>query len=191
MDVDHCQQCGTPASPDAKYCESCGAKLTAESAAQVLPQDTSQPPSAPAHAPVQTFQVPSAAALPYQGVALRFVAVVIDIVIIFIIVGILAIPLNTRLSGALSLLIFLLYFILLEGAYGQTVGKMAVKIKVVRDDGTNIEYADAAVRNILRIIDLIPFFVPYLLGAILIWTSDMKQRAGDRAASTVVVRVEA
>lgn len=135
--------------------------------------------------------MPSAAALPYQGVALRFVAVVIDIVIIFIIVGILAIPLNTRLSGALSLLIFLLYFILLEGAYGQTVGKMAVKIKVVRDDGTNIEYADAAVRNILRIIDLIPFFVPYLLGAILIWTSDMKQRVGDRAASTVVVRVEA
>ena len=87
-----------------------------------------------------------------------------------------------------SLLIFLLYFILLEGAYGQTVGKMAVKIKVVWENGTKIEYADAAVCNILRVIDAIPFFIPYLLGAILIWTSDMKQRVGDRAASTVVVK---
>ena len=91
-------------------------------------------------------------------------------------------------QGGVSLLIFLLYFILLEGAYGQTVGKMAVKIKVVKEDGTKIEYADAAVCNILRVIDAIPFFIPYLLGAILIWTSDMKQRVGDRAARTVVVK---
>lgn len=59
------------------------------------------------------------------------------------------------LGGLISLLIFFLYFILLEGAYGQTVGKMAVKIKVVHEDGTKIDYADAAVRNILRIIDFI------------------------------------
>src|SRR5674476_786148 len=89
------------------------------------------------------------------------------------------------LSGGVSLLIFLLYFILLEGAYGQTVGKMAVKIKVVQEDGTKIDYAGAAVRNILRVIDAIQFFIPYLLGAILIWTSDRKQRVGDRACSTI------
>ena len=82
----------------------------------------------------------------------------------------------------------LLHFILLEGAYGQTVGKMAVKIKVVQEDGTKIDYAGAAVHNILRVIDAIPFFIPYLLGAILLWTSDRKQRVGDRAARTVVVK---
>jgi uncharacterized RDD family membrane protein YckC len=92
------------------------------------------------------------------------------------------------LSGGVSLFIFLLYFILLEGAYGQTVGKMAVKIKVVQGDGTKIDYAGAAVRNILRVIDAIQFFIPYLLGAILIWTSDKKQRVGDRAVSTAVVK---
>ncbi|MGZ8874358.1 MAG: RDD family protein, partial [Halobacteriota archaeon] len=84
-------------------------------------------------------------------------------VIIAIIAGIISIPLQTRLSGAVLLLIFLLYYILLEGAYGQTVGKMAVKIKVVREDGTKIDYMDAVVRNILRLIDLIPYFIPYLL----------------------------
>jgi hypothetical protein len=40
----------------------------------------------------------------------------------------------------------------------------------VQEDGTKIDYAGAAVRNILRVVDAIPFFIPYLLGAILIWT---------------------
>ena len=53
-------------------------------------------------------------------------------------------PLGWR-SWAVSLLIFLLHFILLEVAYGQTVGKIAVKIKVVQEYGTKIDYAGAAV----------------------------------------------
>jgi uncharacterized RDD family membrane protein YckC len=76
---------------------------------------------------------------PYEGVALRFVATLVDWIIIFTIAGILAILFQSQLSGAVSLLIFILYFILLEGAYGQAVGKMAVKIKVVREDGTKID----------------------------------------------------
>jgi uncharacterized RDD family membrane protein YckC len=212
LDEDTCQQCGTPALPGSKFCESCGAKLIAEGTPQAPPQDAPQPqpPSAAPSAPAPTFQAPYATVSPYQGVAIRFVAILIDTIIIAIISGILTFPLQTPivtvtltegtpsfvstpnplawLSGGVSLLIFLLYFILLEGSYGQTVGKMIVKIKVVRDNGTKIEYADAAVRNILRVIDAIPFFIPYLLGAILIWTSDMKQRVGDRAASTVVVK---
>lgn len=82
----------------------------------------------------------------------------------------------------------MLYFILFEEVYGQTVGKMAVKIKVVREDGSKISYVDAVVRTILALIDLIPYFIPYLLGAILIWTSDTKQRLGDRVAHIVVIK---
>ena len=191
MDEDKCMQCGTPAAPDAKFCESCGANLLVERASQAPPQEAphEEPQTAlAATAPAPTFQAPYAAASPYQGVPIRFVAVLIDAVIIAIIAGIISIPLQTRLLGAVSLLIFLLYYILLEGAYGQTVGKMAVKIKVVREDGTKIDYTDAVVRTFLRIIDAIPFVVPYLLGAILIWTSDKKQRLGDRTAHTVVVK---
>lgn len=195
----------------AKYGESCGAML--KGAPPMPPQGAPQPQpeSAPPYAPAPTYQAPPyAAASPYQGVAIRFVAILIDAIIIAIIAGVLTLPLQTPivtvtnvtgtpsvaatpnplgwLAGGVSLLIFLLYFILLEGAYGQTVGKMAVKIKVVREDGTKIDYADAAVRNILRVIDLIPYFIPYLLGAILMWTSDRKQRLGDRAGHTVVVK---
>jgi uncharacterized RDD family membrane protein YckC len=91
-------------------------------------------------------------------------------------------------GSLIGIIIDLLYFTFLLGAYGQTVGKMAVKIKVVKEDGTKIGYADALVRTVLYVIDAIPYVIPYLLGAILIWTSDQKQRLGDRAARTVVVR---
>jgi uncharacterized RDD family membrane protein YckC len=47
-----------------------------------------------------------------------------------------------------------------------------------------IDYSEAAVRTVLRIIDGL---FDYLIGAIFIWTSDQKQRLGDRAAHTVVV----
>ena len=222
MDEDKCMQCGTPAAPDAKFCESCGANLIAERASQAPPQEASQeePSTAPAAtaavtapaptAPAPTFQAPYAAASPYQGVAIRFVAILIDVIILVIITGIITAPLNAPivtvtvsegvwntatapnplswLAGGVSLLIWFVYFVLLEGSYGQRVGKMLVKIKVVREDGTKIDYTDAVVRTVLRIIDAIPFVVPYLLGAIFIWTSDKKQRLGDRTAHTVVVK---
>jgi uncharacterized RDD family membrane protein YckC len=89
----------------------------------------------------------------------------------------------------IDVIIAFLYFTLLKGHYGQTVGKMAVKIKVVREaDGAPIDYSEVAVRTILRFLDLIPFIIPYLLGALLIWTSDKKQRLGDRVAHTVVLK---
>jgi uncharacterized RDD family membrane protein YckC len=102
----------------------------------------------------------------------------------------------TQVSGALTagiataavitLIVWFLYYTLLEGRYGQTLGKWFVKIKVVKEDGTKISYGDAAVRTILRIIDGI---FDYLIGALLIWTSDKKQRLGDRLAHTVVVQL--
>lgn len=88
-----------------------------------------------------------------------------------------------------DVIIAFLYFTILEGRNGQTVGKMVLKIKVVKQaDNTSISYGEAAVRTILRIIDLIPFIAPYLLAAVLIWSSESKQRLGDRAARTVVVQ---
>ncbi|MGZ4864359.1 MAG: RDD family protein [Halobacteriota archaeon] len=215
MDENKCQQCGTPAAPGAKFCEQCGATLTAGSTMQEVPQAVPQPEPETAAAstgPASTFQAPSPAALQYQGVAIRFVAILIDVIILAIITGIITIPFNSPSSisvtnttgvptfsvapnplawvgGVISALIYLLYFVVLQGAYGQTVGKMAVKIKVVREDGSKISYVDALVRTILALIDLIPYFIPYLLGAILIWTSDTKQRLGDRVAHTVVIKV--
>ncbi len=219
MDEDKCQKCGTPASPGAKYCESCGALLPGAEPQPPLttpsePQPETRREEAPAYVPPPPYQAPSYAepgAMRYEGVAIRFVAILIDAIILAIITGIITAPFNTptsisvtnttgvpmitttpnplaALGGLIAAVIDFLYFTGLQGAYGQTVGKMAVKIKVVREDGSKINYVDAAIRTILILIDAIPYFIPYLLGAILIWTSDKKQRLGDRAAHTVVVK---
>lgn len=82
------------------------------------------------------------------------------------------------------------YFIYLEGSRGQTLGKRLVNLVVVTEDGDHIGYGDAAVRNLLRMIDAIGIVVPYLVGLLLIATSDHGQRLGDRLAETVVVRTE-
>jgi uncharacterized RDD family membrane protein YckC len=102
----------------------------------------------------------------------------------------------TQLSGALSagitaavviaIIVWFLYYTLLEGRYGQTLGKWFVKVKVVKENGAPISYGDAAVRTILRIIDGL---FDYLVGALLIWTSDKRQRLGDRLAHTVVIQL--
>lgn len=85
--------------------------------------------------------------------------------------------------AAIGIIISLLYSILLLGHFGQTVGMMVVKIKVVKEaDYSAISYSEAAIRTILLYIDEIPYVVPYLLGAILIWASDKKQRLRSRRA---------
>jgi len=201
VDEEKCAQCGAPASPGAQFCAACGATLTGQRT-----RPLQQVPSATQPAP--TYQAPAyytGTPTSYIGVAIRFVATIIDAIIIVVIVGILTIPFlvatiavnvaNGNVSAissgpivaltVLGLVVWFLYFTLLEGRYGQTVGKMALSIKVVREaDGAPIDYGEAAVRTVLRIIDGL---FDYLVGAIFIWTSDKKQRLGDRVAHTVVV----
>ena len=90
----------------------------------------------------------------------------------------------------------ILHLTLLLGRYGQSVGMFLVKfgdpsghsIKVVKEaDSSPISYGDAFVRTILLFVDAVPYLIPFLLGAVLIWTSDKKQRLGDRIAHTIVV----
>jgi len=211
--AEKCAQCGTPAAPGAKFCESCGAALVAVTEPVQAPAAVTEPVQAPAAAEPAAHAAQQARAryptpgteMPYQGVAIRFVAILIDGIIVGIISTILTSPLwlsvvnfttGTATLGAayyaaelIGAIISLLYFILLLGHYGQTAGMMIVKIKVVKEaDYLPISYGEAAIRTILLLIDAIPYVIPYLLGAILIWTSGKKQRLGDRAAHTVVVK---
>lgn len=120
----------------------------------------------------------------------RAVAVIIDILLIgfvaSIIGGVLARGRLAALGGLLGLVITFGYYIYLEGTYGQTIGKMALGIVVVTEDGGSIDYGPATIRTVLRIIDALPFL--YLLGIIIVFVTDRNQRLGDIAADTVVVR---
>jgi uncharacterized RDD family membrane protein YckC len=68
---------------------------------------------------------------------------------------------------------------------GRTLGKMAARTRVVRTDGSPVTFAPVLVRNLVRIVDLLPG--AYAVGAISILVTRRGQRLGDLAAGTLVV----
>jgi uncharacterized RDD family membrane protein YckC len=95
------------------------------------------------------------------------------------------------LIAILIIFVFLLmsgYFVFFEWLWnGQTPGKRWLKLRVIREDGRPVTFWEAAVRNLLRIFDMMP--TPfYSIGLISVFISEKDQRAGDMIAGTVVVR---
>ena len=75
------------------------------------------------------------------------------------------------------------YFAFCEWRWGQTIGKNATGIEVrAIDRSPRLTYGQASIRNLLRLIDF------FLIGELMIVTRDRKQRLGDLAAHTVVLR---
>ncbi|MCC7105525.1 MAG: RDD family protein [Chloroflexi bacterium] len=128
-----------------------------------------------------------------QGVLKRFVALVLDAIVLLGLGYLLALATGGtsdagfNLTDGPALLWFglgFVYFTGFEGLYGATPGKIALGLKVVREDGSPIGLREALIRNLLRLVD---GMFGFLVGAILIWGSDRKQRLGDRVAGTLVV----
>lgn len=83
-------------------------------------------------------------------------------------------------------LLVILYYVLMEGYLGQTVGKMLLGIKVVREDTGEVPGPRAAtIRTLLRIVD--GLFI-YLVAFVAVLATQKRQRLGDMAARTLVVR---
>jgi uncharacterized RDD family membrane protein YckC len=96
---------------------------------------------------------------------------------------------GASVSGVAALGFFVLafaYYIVMEGYLGQTLGKMLLGIKVVREDTGEVPgLKAAAIRTVLRIVD---GFLSYLVAFITVLASQKNQRLGDMAAHTLVVR---
>jgi uncharacterized RDD family membrane protein YckC len=80
------------------------------------------------------------------------------------------------------------YYVLCEGLWGgRTVGKRYVGVRVVMDTGHPLTFAAAAVRNLLRLLDMQPA-PTYVVGALFVFFHPEHRRLGDLVAGTVVVR---
>ena len=90
---------------------------------------------------------------------------------------------SVLISVVLDIGIFFVYLWLLEAAFGATVGKAMVGIRVLGNDGRSA-LAASAIRNLLRVVDGLGF---YLVGFMVASCSRMRQRIGDLCAGTVVV----
>lgn len=173
-----CVSCGSEINKDARICDRC---------------DTHQPTietSAPAPLPPiaqQDFSDIEVTTEPRRiaTVPRRMAAFALDFIIIFLILMPFAFVVSENALLILSLLITICYPLVAEALFSQTIGKRLVGIRVVTDDFSDITWKKSAGRNLLRIVDQLPFL--YILGMIMMAVSDKNQRLGDLAARTVVI----
>lgn len=91
------------------------------------------------------------------------------------------------LFGLLSFAVFWGYYIFFETLWnGQTPGKRRNGLRVIRRNGTPVTTGETIVRNLVRIVDLLPAF--YAVGIITMFIDGQSRRLGDLAAGTLVVR---
>lgn len=86
-----------------------------------------------------------------------------------------------------SVFLFLGYFVFFEMLWnGQTPGKRQAGIRVIRDNGTPVTFTESLLRNLVRLVDLLPFY--YGIGLVSTLLSRQGKRLGDYVAGTVVVK---
>ncbi|VVQ03045.1 hypothetical protein PS918_04358 [Pseudomonas fluorescens] len=163
-------------------------------------ETTALPRNAPLLPPLDTrYQVetPEGIDLPLRpaGLMVRAMAFAIDLALRGLILGLLFIVLAMlgKLGAGLgSLLIFGVswwYMVLFEVLnQGRSPGKQWMGLRVVHDDGTPIGWSASLLRNLLRVVDLLPF--GYFLGAISCLQHPGFKRLGDIAAGTLVIHRE-
>ena len=175
----NCKSCGNELSENAKFCPKCGTPVLAQEAI-VAPGNT------------------SGLKLAFWGE--RFVAWLIDTAIIdFALLALGAIffwgnPLRLLNNGAgigwsalfnlsSSGAIFFLYWLFMEGAFGQSVGKMVMRLRITRLDGKPVTFLQSAIESVGKAF-LLPLDV--LLGWI--FYPKRRQRIFNYLSETVVIR---
>lgn len=132
--------------------------------------------------------------LAQAGAGSRFVAQLVDsaVVVVLALAAVVAAvlvgdgPTAMLIGGGLVFFLQIGYFAAWEALWhGQTPGKRAVGLRVLRADGSPVTATEALLRNILRLVDLLP--VLGLVGIVSILATRRDQRIGDLAAGTVVV----
>ncbi len=158
--------CGQDNLPEARFCANCGSSLVTtieQPAPTVLPRAE---PAAPE------------VAVAYVGFWIRLAAAIIDLLVVAFI----------SIIVPFGIVLFWLYYWLFTGLKGQTLGKMAVGIKVVNAAGSVPGLGCAALREVLgKIVSAIALWLGFL------WVIWDKQKQGwhDKIASTYVVSARA
>jgi predicted Zn finger-like uncharacterized protein len=170
-----CNACGT-AQPPAAQCVQCGATIIVS--ASLVKEHT------------------------YAGFWIRVLAYLIDSILLITVQTVLSLLIDltigmlgiaTEGDPAINTVIWLFgavlsisYAVFFTGYCGQTPGKMALRIKVIRTDGSPINYGRAALREVLgKFISSILLGIGYLMVAF----DHQKQGLHDKIADTYVIKL--
>jgi len=97
-----------------------------------------------------------------------------------------AFSLSNVLRGLFFLLFPVFYYVYLHGSTGQTFGKMAVRIRVVNEDGTPLDYRKAFLRWLGYFLCDLTFNIGYIWAAF----DARKQGLHDKVCRTLVLRTD-
>jgi uncharacterized RDD family membrane protein YckC len=122
----------------------------------------------------------------------RLIAVLLDTICLaaLLLVGAAAIwwnrlllhPVFVGIAGGLG--IIFVYYWVLEGAFGATLGKAIIGVRVESVDGGPSGFGSSATRNALRLVEGLPLYIPGFFVAVF---SKSHRRLGDYIANTVVL----
>ena len=88
-------------------------------------------------------------------------------------------------AGFFAFFVYFGYFFVAEAVTGgRTPGKSAMGLRVIRIDGSAADFAAIAVRNVIRIVDVLVV----LIGIVVMFFQPQTRRLGDLGAGTLVVR---
>ena len=156
----YCERCGAEYDEDAAYCPKCGAAFS---------------PGGERFVELATWTQ-------------RFIALMIDGIILAIIVAFFRLPGEPGMFGmgfrfGVDNIIGFLYFMFMDQYYGQSVGKKVMNLRVTKVDGAPLELMDAAIEAFGKVF-LLP--IDFLIGFFMF--RDMNQRLFNHLSDTVVVR---
>ncbi len=160
-----------------------------------MPSVPNSGPSAPPPPPVWNAQPAPGQPTGYGGFWIRLVAYIIDAILLSIAAGVITMATGGGMydidhpnypGSGVSLIVSWLYFALMESSErGATVGKMAVGLRVVTDQGQRLSFLNATGRYFAKFISAIILGIGFLMIAF----SDRKRGLHDMIAGTLVVKV--
>lgn len=147
------------------------------------------PPSAPA----QQMQAAMA------GFWRRLVALIIDSIVVGVVAGLVSVAIEALLHvtttngssgirGTVQFILGLIYFGWLWSTRGQTLGYMAMGMRLARVDGTQIGVGRALLRYILIELSFGFCLIPAIVSAFMVALGERKQAIHDLLVDTVVIR---
>jgi uncharacterized RDD family membrane protein YckC len=210
----YCSKCGANVADGTAFCSACGQPMVGFSVGQAAAAPPSAAPATQGYAQPEQAGWPVAAALPavaYAGFWLRFVAWIIDRIVLQIASSILLLPFGASLGfrqflrnhprsspeelfplftsmGRIFLLTIVLtwlYYALLESSVWQaTLGKKALGLEVTDLAGSRIQFGRATGRYFARWLSVMTIGIGYIMAGF----TEKKQALHDILAGTLVIR---
>ena len=207
----YCTRCGMQVNEGVRFCTSCGQEVGG--AAPAAPVTAPRPIVASVPPPTVAVSGPVPASTPYGGFWVRFVAMLIDGLILGIPIALVFVVLLFFLGGfgmmlrrnavnpralvgplIMAYLLFMilliglewLYFAGMESSVRQaTFGKAAMSLRVTGTDGRRLSFGHATGRFFAKIVSgMIPFGIGYIMAGF----TAKKQALHDMIAGTLVMK---